>query len=172
MESEENKTKTLSRGTLEPLDQIELDDQSEETQENVNEAFGGIMNRVCNKFVSALKSPEKMIEVIRNKNSNTNKEDEGSNNEANMRNDLNKVSNKERSQEINMNITNVTKNNANDKTINKEIEFSMNDENTNYPCGTCKKDVIDDGIECQRCEIWFHFGSCSDVDDLEDFIKE
>ena len=100
MESEENKTKTLSRGTLEPLDQIELDDQSEETQEKVNEAFGGIMNRVCNKFVSALKSPEKMIEVIRNKNSNTNKEDEGSNNEANMRNDLNKVSNKERSQEV------------------------------------------------------------------------
>merc|ERR1712240_837017 len=36
----------------------------------------------------------------------------------------------------------------------------------------CKKDVIDDGIKCQRCEIWFHFGSCSEVDDLEDFIKE
>ena len=36
----------------------------------------------------------------------------------------------------------------------------------------CKKDVIDDGIECQRCEIWFHFGSCSDVDDLKVFIKE
>merc|ERR1711962_803695 len=98
-----------------------------------------------------------------------------------------------RSQEINMNITNVTNNNANDKTINKEIEKeneneneseknnkkedtrkneTTNDENTNYPCGTCKKDVIDDGIECQRCEIWFHFGSCSDVDDLKDFIKE
>ena len=73
MESEENRTKALSRGTLEPLDQIELDNQSEETQENVNEAFGGIMNRVCNKFVSALKSPEKMIEVIRNKNSKTKK---------------------------------------------------------------------------------------------------
>merc|ERR1712228_694830 len=40
-----------------------------------------------------------------------------------------------------------------------------------YPCGTCKKDLNDDGIKCQRCEIWFHFGSCSDVDDLEDFIK-
>ena len=39
MESEENKTKTLSRGTLEPLDQIELDDQGEETQEKVNEAL-------------------------------------------------------------------------------------------------------------------------------------
>merc|ERR1711962_566336 len=98
-----------------------------------------------------------------------------------------------RSQEINMNITNVTNNNANDKTINKEIEKeneneneseknnkkedtrkneTTNDENTNYPCGTCKKDVIDDGIECQRCEVWFHFGSCSDVDDLKDFIKE
>ena len=41
MESEENKTKTSSSGTLEPLDQIELDDQSEETQEKVNEAFEG-----------------------------------------------------------------------------------------------------------------------------------
>merc|ERR1711951_61472 len=146
------------------------------------------MNRVCNKFVSALKSPEKMTRVIRNKNSNTNKEDEGSNNEANMRNDLNKVSNKERSQEINMNITNVTKNNANDKTINKENEKEnvneksnekedtrkneTTDKNTIYPCGTCKKDVIDDGIECQRCDIWFHFGSCSDVYDLKVFIKE
>ena len=125
MESEENKTKTSSSGTLEPLDQIELDDQSEETQEKVNEAFGGIMNRVCNKFVSALKSPEKMIEVIRNKNSNTNKEDEGSNNEANKRNDINKLSNKERSQGINMNITKVTNDNTNDKTINKEMKKKM-----------------------------------------------
>merc|ERR1712240_989060 len=52
--------------------------------------------------------------------------------------DAKEVSNKERSQGINMNITNVT----------------------------------DDGIQCQRCEIWFHFGSCSDVEEWEDLRKE
>ena len=109
-----------------------------------------------------------MTEVINDKNSNINKEDEGSKNEANKRNDVNEVSNKERSQGINMNITNVTNDNTNDKTINKENDKeneneneknnkkedtrkneTTNDENTNYPCGTCKKDVIDDGIKCQ-----------------------
>merc|ERR1712240_924990 len=45
-------------------------------------------------------------------------------------------------------------------------------ENGKYPCGTCKVDVTDEGIECQRCKLWFHFGPCSEVDELEDYRKE
>ena len=33
-------------------------------------------------------------------------------------------------------------------------------------------DVTDEGIECQRCKLWFHFGPCSEVDELEDYRKE
>merc|ERR1712168_852013 len=56
----------------------------------------------------------------------------------------------DRSQVINMNVIN---DHTNDKKTNKE---KKDQENGKYPCGTCKVDVTDEGIECQRCKLWFH----------------
>merc|ERR1711962_1872674 len=118
----------------------------------------------CEEIVQVLESPEKTIEVSN-----------------------------DRSQVINMNVIN---DHTNDKKTNKEKEEKENgkkhekedniksgtttDEtntkkdqvNEKYPCGTCKVDVTDDGIQCQRCKLWFHFGLCSEVDELEDYRNE
>merc|ERR1712240_851764 len=84
---------------------------------------------------------------------------------------------------INMNVIN---DHTNDKKTNKEkkeenIKSGTTTDGTNakkdqekgkYPWGTCKVDVTDDGIQCQMCKLWFHFGPCSEVDGLEDYKKE
>merc|ERR1711951_27050 len=93
-----------------------------------------------------------------------------------------------RSQVINMNVIN---DHTNDKKTNKEkekkhekeenIKSGTTTDGTNakkdqekgkYPCGTCKVDVTNDGIQCKMCKLWFHFGPCSEVAGLEDYKKE
>ena len=70
MESEVNRNDRLfSWVTLEPVEQIELDDPSEKTIEEMDDVFEDIENRVtdlgnaCKEFVSVLETPEKIIEV-------------------------------------------------------------------------------------------------------------
>merc|ERR1711962_388162 len=181
-ESEVNRNDRLfSWVTLEPVEQIELDDPSEKTIEEMDDVFEDIENRVtvlgnaienrvnvlgnaCEEIVQVLESPEKTIEVSN-----------------------------DRSQVINMNVIN---DHTNDKKTNKEKEekekekkhekeeniksgttadgtnAKKDQEKGKYPCGTCKVDVTDEGIQCQRCKLWFHFGPCSEVDGLEDYKKE
>merc|ERR1711954_318599 len=145
-------------------------DPSEETIEEMDDVFEDIENRVnglgnaCEEIVQVLESPEKTIEVSN-----------------------------DRSQVINMNVIN---DHTNDKKTNKEkeekekekkhekeenIKSGTTTDGTNakkdqekgkYPCGTCKVDVTDDGIQCQMCKLWFHFEPCSEVAGLEDYKKE
>ena len=74
MENEENGIETLDRNdrlvswvTLEPVEQIELDDLSEETIEEIDDVFEDIENRVtdlenvCKEIVPVLGTPEKII---------------------------------------------------------------------------------------------------------------
>merc|ERR1711951_270123 len=94
----------------------------------------------------------------------------------------------DRSQVINMNVIN---DHTNDKKTNKEkekkhekeenIKSGTTTDGTNakkdqekgkYPCGTCKVDVTNDGIQCKMCKLWFHFEPCSEVAGLEDYKKE
>merc|ERR1711929_4701 len=99
----------------------------------------------------------------------------------------------DKSQVINMNVIN---DHTNDKKTNKEkeekekqkkhekeenIKSGTTTDGTNakkdqekgkYPCGTCKVDVTDDGIQCKMCKLWFHFEPCSEVAGLEDYKKE
>merc|ERR1711889_29283 len=117
------------------------------------------MGNACKEIVSVLETPEKIIEVSN-----------------------------DRSQVINMNVIN---DHTNDKKTKKEKEkkhekednimsgtttdetnTKKDQEKGKYPCGTCKVDVTDEGIQCQRCKLWFHFGPCSEVDGLEDYKKE
>merc|ERR1711989_118746 len=160
MESEVNRNDRLfSWVTLEPVEQIELDDPSEKTLEEMDDVFENIENSVtvlgnaienrvnvlgnaCEEIVQVLESPEKTIEVSN-----------------------------DRSQVINMNVIN---DHTNDKKTKKEkkhekeenIKSGTTTDGTNakkdqekgkYPCGTCKVDVTDDGIQCKMCKLWFHF---------------
>ena len=71
MESEVNRNDRLfSWVTLEPVEQIELDDPSEKTIEEMDDVFEDIENRVtdlgnvCKEIVSVLGTSEKIIEVL------------------------------------------------------------------------------------------------------------
>merc|ERR1712240_184498 len=96
MESEVNRNDRLFSWVtyLEPVEQIELDDPSEQTMEEMEDVFKDIENRVtvlenaCEEIIQVLESPEKIIEVSN-----------------------------DRSQVINMNVIN---DHTNDKKTNKE----------------------------------------------------
>ena len=49
---------------------------------------------------------------------------------------------------------------ANEKDQEK-VEVKL-DEEMEWPCGVCGKDVMEDGIECGRCKKWYHV-DCTDV---------
>merc|ERR1711989_246973 len=103
------------------------------------------MGNACKEIVSVLETPEKIIEVSN-----------------------------DRSQVINMNVINDQKTNKEKEEKEKEKKHEKEDniksgtttdetntkkdqEKGKYPCGTCKVDVTDEGIQCQMCKLWFHF---------------
>merc|ERR1711872_488485 len=117
------------------------------------------MGNACKEKVSVLETPEKIIEVPNDRSQVINM------NVINDHTNDKKKTNKEKEEKEKKH---GKEDNIKSGTTTDETNTKKDQENGKSPCGTCKVDVTDEGIECQRCKLWFHFGPCSEVDELED----
>merc|ERR1712240_295056 len=157
------------------------DDPSEKTIEEMDNVFEDIENRVtvlgnaiensvnvlgnaCEEIVSVLETLEKIIEVSNDRSQviNMNVINDHTNDKKTNKEEEDKEKEKKHEKEDNIK----------SGTTTDETNTKKDQEKGKYPCGTCKVDVTDEGIQCQRCKLWFHFGPCSEVDGLEDYKKE
>merc|ERR1712240_717270 len=124
-----------------------------------------VLGNACEEIVQVLESPEKTIEESNDRSQVINMN--VINDHTNDKKKTNKEKEEKEKEKKHEKEDNIKSGTTTDGTNPKKDQ-----EKEKFPCGTCKVDVTDDGIQCQRCKLWFHFGPCSEVDGLEDYKKE